>query len=305
MSQLSHIEGVLPVHKPVGYTSHDVVAKARRMLGIKRIGHTGTLDPAVSGVLPLCIGRATRIVEWIQDLPKTYEAVMRIGVSTTTEDSTGEVVDRVDEVNLTEEGIRSGCARFIGDIEQIPPMYSAVKHEGRRLYDLARQGLEVERKPRKASIYSIDIHGITWEEGHAFVRFAVTCSKGTYVRTLCVDIGRALGYPALMHSLIRTASGNITLDQCLTLEQIEELVAQRTLENRLIAVDTAVSHFPSAFLTPDWTSRAQNGLKLPSESGLWPTTESPVRVYSSDCNFIGMYRYDDSLSRWVPIKLFH
>lgn len=299
------LEGVLPVHKPAGLTSHDVVARVRRMLRIKRIGHTGTLDPDVSGVLPLCIGRATRVVEYIQELPKQYEAVLHIGEASKTEDRSGEITSRVDKVDLSEEHILQAMQRFIGEIEQVPPMYSAVKHEGQRLYDLARQGIEVERRARKATIYAIEVNGIEWMDEHPYVRFHVTCSKGTYIRTLCSGIGQALGYPALMHSLIRTASGPITLDRCLTLEQIQEKLDENTLLAAMIPVDTAIAHFPSAELAGDWTAKARNGLKLPDASGGWPDTDKLVRLYAQDGSFIGLYQRNADAGVWVPIKLFH
>ena len=203
------LEGILPVWKPAGFTSHDVVAKVRGILSIKRIGHTGTLDPQVTGVLPLCIGRATRMVEYIQELPKEYEAVLRIGLSTDTEDMTGTVLEEVSHVSLEEDQVREVLESFIGEIEQIPPMFSAVKIDGKRLYELAREGKEVERKSRKATIFELEILELNLDQKHPEIRFRAMCSKGTYIRTLCVDIGKALGYPAVMVSLIRTSTGNI------------------------------------------------------------------------------------------------
>lgn len=297
-------EGVLPVFKPAGITSHDVVGKVRRILGIRRIGHTGTLDPDVSGVLPLCIGRATRIVEWLQELPKTYEAVLHIGMATDTEDESGTVTARADEVKLDEDEIRAAMSRFVGTIEQVPPMYSALKHEGRRLYELAREGVLVERKPRRAVIYRIDIQDIEWRSGHPYVRFTVQCSKGTYVRTLCADIGKALGYPAVMHSLVRTESGGIALGQCLTLEAVAAKAEQGQLDPHVIPVDQALRHFPAARLQPEWTSRAHNGQKLPRHAGRWPETGGLVRLYDSEGRFVGIYRKQDEEACWVPVKLF-
>lgn len=203
------LEGILPVWKPAGFTSHDVVAKARGILGIKRIGHTGTLDPQVTGVLPLCIGRATRMVEYIQDLPKEYEAFLRIGLSTDTEDMTGTVLEEVSQVTLDEMKVREVLHSFVGEIEQVPPMFSAVKIDGKRLYELAREGKEVERKSRKVTIHKLEILHMDLHQKHPEIQFRVSCSKGTYIRTLCVDIGKALGYPAVMKSLIRTSTGSI------------------------------------------------------------------------------------------------
>jgi tRNA pseudouridine55 synthase len=299
------IEGVLPLNKPAGMTSHQAVARVRRLLGVRRIGHTGTLDPEVTGVLPLCIGRATRIVEWLQELPKEYEAVMHIGESTDTEDRTGRVTERVESVQLTEQQIRGGMARFVGTIKQVPPMYSAVKHQGKRLHELAREGVVVERKPREAVIHAITVHSIEWRDGHPYVRFTVVCSKGTYVRTLCADIGRSLGYPAVMDSLKRTASGPFRIGRCLSLEDIAARVQRGDIQEVLIPIDRALEHFPAAALRPEWSDRARSGQKLPGESGTWPRTEGPVRLYDADGAFIGIYRMHTGGRVWIPEKLFH
>lgn len=192
---MSELTGVLAVFKPAGYTSHDVVAKARRILGMKRIGHTGTLDPQVTGVLPLCLGRATRVVEYIQELPKEYVATLRLGMASDTEDLTGTITETVDEVKVTEEEVLAVLNSFKGVISQVPPMYSAVKVEGKRLYELAREGKTVERKSRDVEIYEIEMTDMVYSGNYPDITFRVLCSKGTYIRTLCVDIGRALECP--------------------------------------------------------------------------------------------------------------
>ena len=238
-------EGVLAVAKPAGMTSHDVVAKTRRILKMKRIGHTGTLDPEVTGVLPLCLGRATRVVEYMQELPKEYEATLRLGMSTDTEDLTGTITEQVDEVTVTPEQVEKVLETFLGTISQVPPMYSAVKVDGKRLYELAREGKTVERKSREVTIYEIEMKGFEWNGPFLDVSFRALCSKGTYIRTLCVDIGRALGLPATMVKLVRTMSAGITAADCLTFEQIEQLVQTGGLQDRLIKVDHAVRHLPA------------------------------------------------------------
>lgn len=299
------IEGVLPVLKPAGFTSHDVVAKLRKILKIKRIGHTGTLDPQVTGVLPLCIGKATRIVEYIQELPKEYEAELCIGYATDTEDFTGNVTDRVEHVSLTEEQIKSIILSFTGEIEQIPPMYSAVKFEGKRLYELAREGQEVTRQPRKVTIYNISIVHINLSEQYPKIKFRVTCSKGTYIRTLCVDIGRALGYPAVMSSLVRTSTGNITLDKCLTFDQIEAQFQEGTLSPAIIPVDQAIAHMPAYTIHATNVAKALNGRTLEC-SDLIPNDAHEnqlIRIYSDDQNFIGVFMNENH--RVTPIKIFH
>ena len=310
------LEGVLPVNKPVGYTSHDVVAKVRGITRIRRIGHTGTLDPQVTGVLPLCIGRATRIVEYLQELPKEYEAVLTVGYSTDTEDATGRVLEQVEQAALTEEAVREALAAFVGAIQQIPPMYSAVKIEGKRLYELARQGEEIERQPREVEIYQIDILEMDLTLAHPQIRFRVKCSKGTYIRTLCADIGRKLGYPAVMSHLVRTATGFIGLSQCLELEEIARLMGEGRLGEVMIAPDQAISHMPALTVGPLEAERALKGQTL----FLAAASESPVpaagllRLYApapampkpgESPAFLGIFRYDPARQLLKPEKVFN
>ena len=189
--------GIINVYKEAGYTSFDVVAKMRGILGIKKIGHTGTLDPDATGVLPVCIGKATKVCDLLTDKDKTYEAVMRLGVVTDTQDMTGQVLEE-HAVTVTEDAVRRAVGQFVGQIEQVPPMYSALKVGGQKLCNLARKGIEVERKPRPVTIYEIRIKNIALP----LVTMEVHCSKGTYIRTLCQDIGQALGCGGCMESLV-------------------------------------------------------------------------------------------------------
>jgi len=303
------LEGVLPVLKPQGMTSHDVVATARRLLGLRRIGHTGTLDPQVKGVLPLCLGRATRIAEYIQDLPKTYLATLHVGVATDTEDLSGTVVSRAGNVRLTEERVRHALCKFLGEIEQIPPMYSAVKVQGKKLYELARQGIVVERKPRKVTIYELEIEKMNLDLPVPEITFTVRCSKGTYIRTLCVDIGRALGYPAAMGELVRTSTGLISLDQCLELRQIEEAAANQTLDRYIIPTDRAVGHFPACIVPGRYAEAALNGRKVPvgANETLSAEENQLVRLYSDDGRFLGIFRLQrqGTSAFAAPVKVFH
>lgn len=212
------IHGILNVRKEKGFTSHDVVAKLRGMTRQKKIGHTGTLDPDAEGVLPVCLGKATRLCEMMTDKEKAYEAVMVLGKETDTQDLSGTVLDTSATGHLTEEEVQEAILSFVGIYDQIPPMYSAVKVGGKKLYELAREGKEIERKARRVEIRSIRILEMRLPE----VRFEVVCSKGTYIRTLCHDIGRKLGCRACMGDLLRTKSGNFTLDQSRTLSEIQE-----------------------------------------------------------------------------------
>jgi tRNA pseudouridine55 synthase len=300
------LEGVLPVLKPENFTSHDVVAKARRILGIKRIGHTGTLDPAVTGVLPLCIGRATRMVEYIQELPKEYEADLLIGLSTNTEDLTGVLLKEMDHVHLTEEDVKRAVQSFLGEIEQTPPMYSAVKVDGKRLYELAREGKEIERKSRKVTIEDIEILDMDLKAKHPLVRFRVKCSKGTYIRTLCVDIGKALGFPAVMKQLIRTSTGNIAIDQCLSFEQIERYQAEGTLENYLIPMDAAISHIPAIALSAVQAEQALQGKQIMLQpAALHKGSNALFRAYDPDNKFLGLFEWKEATQILIPVKVFH
>ena len=197
------MDGVIVIRKEKDFTSHDVVAKLRGILHMKKIGHTGTLDPDAEGVLPVALGKATRLVDMITDKEKTYEAVMRLGVVTDTQDMSGTVLSQASELHVTEEELRAAIESFVGDYMQVPPMYSALKVNGKKLYELAREGKTVERKPRPVHFYEIEILEINLP----LVRFCVTCSKGTYIRTLCHDIGEKLGCGAAMETLLRTKVG--------------------------------------------------------------------------------------------------
>lgn len=301
-------EGVLPVLKPAGFTSHDVVAKMRRILGMKRIGHTGTLDPQVTGVLPLCLGRTTRFVEYIQELPKAYEAELTIGYATDTEDWTGEIVEQTPpgQIAVTEEKVAEAFALFRGTIEQVPPMYSAVKVGGKKLYELAREGKTVERKSRQVDIYELEATSIVITEHFPRIGFRVVCSKGTYIRTLCVDIGKALGYPAVMTRLVRTRTGTVELARCMTLEEIERLHRSGELADRLIRADQLVTQFPVIELNETEAAHASQGklIRFAPRHGQWPDETKLVRAYGPTGDFIGLFRPDGDSGGWRPEKIF-
>ncbi|MHA6484352.1 tRNA pseudouridine(55) synthase TruB [Paenibacillus sp. strain BS8-2] len=301
------MDGILAVWKPAGWTSHDVVAKVRRLLKLKRIGHTGTLDPMVTGVLPLCLGRSTRVVEYVQERPKAYQAVLKLGIATDTEDMTGEVLASESVRPLTRQDIEGVLQTFLGEIEQVPPMFSAVKVDGKRLYELAREGKSVERKSRKVTIHRIDLGACELDMEQPEITFSVECSKGTYIRTLCVDIGKALGVPATMKSLIRTMSGGITAEHCLTLEQIEELQATGDLESRLVAAEQAISHIPKAIVTEEAALKALRGQKLSLRT---VTVHEPwlhgtlYRITDTNNSFLGIFQCDMEIFGLRPVKVF-
>ncbi len=213
--------GIVNINKPLGKTSHFAVAVIRRVTKIKKVGHTGTLDPLATGVLPVCIGReSTKLSDVIMQSRKQYRAVLRLGYTTTTQDSEGEVTD-TREVTCTKEDIYNAVKNFEGDIMQIPPMYSAIKINGQKLYNLARKGVEIEREPRKVTIYGIEITNIDMDAHE--VEMLIDCSKGTYIRTLCNDIGDKLGCGGYMKSLVRTKCGGFSIDTSITLEEFERL----------------------------------------------------------------------------------
>ncbi|GIO29954.1 MULTISPECIES: tRNA pseudouridine(55) synthase TruB [Paenibacillus] len=299
------LEGILAVHKPAGMTSHDVVAKTRRILKMKRIGHTGTLDPEVTGVLPLCLGRATRVVEYMQELPKEYEATLRLGMATDTEDLTGNVTAQVDRVNVTPEEAEKALKTFLGTISQVPPMYSAVKVDGKRLYELAREGKTVERKSREVTIYEIEMKGHEWHGPFLDISFRALCSKGTYIRTLCVDIGKALGLPATMVQLKRTMSAGISDSECLTLAEIERLMDEGRLQEHLIKVDHAIRHLPAHTVSDEKAAAALQGQRL-SGRAVTPEVRSPgcIRLYDGAGAFLGIFEKQEESGAISPVKVF-
>jgi tRNA pseudouridine55 synthase len=260
------VEGILPLYKPAGMTSHDCVFRLRKILKTKKVGHTGTLDPDVTGVLPICIGKATKVAEYITDAGKSYEGEVTIGFSTTTEDASGEIVE-VKKVPsaIKRDEIERILESLTGEIEQTPPMFSAVKVGGKRLYEYARKGIEVERPTRVVTIHSItllDDRDIFSGEDTISFRFRVSCSKGTYIRTLAVMIGEMLGYPAHMSSLTRVQSAAFNLEDCLTFEQVEKFMEEGSVETILRPLELAISHLPKYVINDKVAEKVKNGALL-------------------------------------------
>ncbi|MGZ4122376.1 MAG: tRNA pseudouridine(55) synthase TruB [Tumebacillaceae bacterium] len=285
------MNGILVVNKAPGMTSQQVVGRARRLLGIKKIGHTGTLDPDVTGVLPLCVGPATRVAEYLLDQSKAYRGEVTFGFSTNTQDASGEVLAEVEQVSLTESQVREALARFVGPILQRPPAFSAIKIAGQRAYDLARKGEEVEIPPREVTIYKLEIVDMELDLPRPKVRFDVECSKGTYVRTLCHDLGAQLGVPAHMSHLVRTRSGPFTLEQAMTLEQIEAYVADGSIQQRLLPMQTALPHMPAHTLPEVLERRVDNGRELTIKRVI-PGAEvgDLVRIENRTGQLLALYR---------------
>lgn len=269
--------GVLIIDKPQGWTSMDVCAKLRGIFHEKRVGHAGTLDPMATGVLPVFLGRATRAVEFAAEGAKEYHAVLRLGIITDTQDTTGTVLEER-PVTVTAADVEAVLPRFRGNIQQIPPMYSAIKVDGKKLYDLARKGREVERRPRPVTIHALELGEQLSDTGF---RLRVECSKGTYIRTLCHDIGQALGCGAAMAELRRTRAAGYTLDQAVTLEQVQGAEDPASL---LAPVESCFAHLPALTLTAAQAKCVRNGLAFtfPRE-GEW-------RVYGPDGGFLAVCR---------------
>ena len=286
--------GIVNVLKPPGMTSHDVVAFLRRLLGIKRIGHAGTLDPAAAGVLPVFVGAATRFIEYTAAADKSYRVEMEFGYATDTGDITGEIIDRHDGPLPLVAQILAVLPTFIGRQEQIPPMYSAIKFKGKKLYELARQGITVDRQPRIINITDIKAIKVTPTK----LLFDVTCSKGTYIRTLCTDIGNKVGCPAVMSFLIRTRVGPFFLHDSLTLEELA------VLKNKALKrVDTALEHLPALNLTTNQSQQLLNGQAVTLKPAL-AMSDSLVRLYNSNHNFIGIGRIAPaSGNKIIPVKI--
>ena len=294
------MDGVIVIRKEKGFTSHDVVAKLRGILHMKKIGHTGTLDPDAEGVLPVALGKATRLVDMITDKEKTYEAEMRLGVVTDTQDMSGNVLSQASELNVTEEELRTVIESFVGDYMQIPPMYSALKVNGKKLYELAREGKTVERKPRPVHFYEIEILEIELP----LVRFRVTCSKGTYIRTLCHDIGEKLGCGAAMETLLRTKVGRFTLDEAITLAQTEEAVKNGEIESKVLGIEEILAEYPRVCCTKEGDRLLANGNPLVQALVATEEKDGWIRMCNSEGNFAGVYQWDEKRDRYFPVKMF-
>ncbi len=296
----------MPLWKPKGMTSHDCVFKLRKILRMKKVGHTGTLDPDVTGVLPICLGRATKVAEYITDAGKSYEGEVTIGYSTTTEDSSGDKVEeKVVTGTITREQVVEVLHSLTGVIKQTPPMYSAVKVNGKRLYEYARQGIEVERPTREVTIYKIELLD-EWESlsgEQVSFRFRVNCSKGTYIRTLAVMIGEKLGYPAHMSDLSRTRSATMTLADCLTFEQIEEAQSNGVLEQKLRPIEDALVYLPKYEINDTLAMRVRNGSVLEAPPHLLQA-EGPIAVFSEEGEALAIYIHHPSKEGMIkPSKI--
>ena len=298
------IHGVLNIKKEKGFTSHDVVAKLRGIVGQKKIGHTGTLDPDATGVLPVCLGKATKLCDMLTDKDKTYETVMLLGKVTDTQDISGQVLEEKETSDLTEAEVIACIEDFVGDCMQVPPMYSALKVNGKKLYELARQGIEVERKARPIVIHSIHIIELDLPR----VRMEVSCSKGTYIRTLCHDIGQQLGCGACMEELTRTKVSRFELADSYTLDEVRALKEEGKLEGILVPIDEMFDKYDVVTLKKEFAAFAYNGnMFMPKHliERISFADGKKVRVYDEERHFIAIYTYDEQKHMFKNVKMFY
>lgn len=297
------VDGIINIYKEKGYTSFDIVAILRKKLKIKKIGHTGTLDPQAEGVLPVCIGKATKAVDYLVNKQKTYKAAMKLGIKTDTQDHTGNIIE-VSEAKHTNDEILKVINSFIGAYNQIPPMFSALKVNGKRLYELAREGKTIERKPRNIMIY--DIKDIKIEDDIVFLR--VICSKGTYIRTLCHDIGEKLGCGAHMISLIREKTGNFDIQNSLKIDEIDKLIKDDRIKEKIIHVEQVFIEFPKVYVKSAFNKPLYNGNKLEEDFLIDTNLELNLkyRVYDENNSFIGLYicNISNEIKFLKPVTLF-
>ncbi|MEI3522561.1 MAG: tRNA pseudouridine(55) synthase TruB [Anaerosacchariphilus sp.] len=303
------MNGVINVYKEAGFTSHDVVAKLRGIVKQKKIGHTGTLDPDAEGVLPVCLGNATKLCGLLTEKEKTYRAVLLLGQTTDTQDTSGRVLTEA-PVTATGEQVREAIMSFLGDYDQVPPMYSALKVNGKKLYELAREGKEVERQARRVRILDMEIHEIRLPE----VTFTVTCSSGTYIRTLCQDIGEKLGCGGCMKSLLRTKVDRFELADSHKLSELETMMHEGRIGEVLLPVDDVFAACPAVRIRQESDRLIQNGNPFGKEDIAETTGErlpegtelecNCVRVYNSEGDFRGLYRREQGGRRYKPEKMF-
>ena len=295
--------GIINVYKEKGYTSFDVVARMRGICGQKKIGHTGTLDPDAEGVLPVCLGKATKVCDMLTDSDKVYRAVMQLGVETDTQDMTGTILKEADTTGLAEQYVMGAVMQFEGEIFQVPPMYSALKVNGKKLCDLARVGVTVERKARPVTIYKIFVENIELP----YVTMTVSCSKGTYIRTLCHDIGAKLGCGAAMKSLVRLQAAGYRIEDAYKLDALQKFSESGTLKDAVTPIERVFEVYPVLTAKPEFDIMLKNGNKMALQQFqemIKPELEMKVRVRMSDGRFAAVYEYREDLGLFRPLKMF-
>ncbi len=299
--------GIINIYKEAGYTSHDVVARLRGILGQKKIGHTGTLDPDATGVLPVCLGVGTKLCDMLTDKDKEYVAELYLGMTTDTQDMSGKVISEsdkpIDKTVLEDEKITGIIQSFQGTYDQIPPMYSALKINGKKLYELARQGREVERKARSVNIEEIEI----LEMKQPVIKFRVVCSKGTYIRTLCDDIGKRAGCGGAMKSLVRTRVGRFAIQDALMLDEVEKLVHEGRIEDHIVSPDEMFTEYAVVKVMPEFKRLLENGNGLLTNMVYITDCLNDgenLRVYDESDHFYGIYRFESRTKQLLPVRMF-
>ena len=293
------MDGLINIYKEKGFTSHDVVAKMRGILRMKKIGHTGTLDPDATGVLPVCVGKGTRLCSLLENHDKTYRAVLLLGMETDTQDVTGQILAEK-PVCVTEEQVLEVLPAFWGKIMQIPPMYSALKVNGKKLYEYAREGKVIEREARPVEIYELTVEKIDLPR----ITMTVSCSKGTYIRTLCHDIGQALGCGGCMESLVRTRVGDFHLEQAITLKELEAKRDAGELDSCLVTVEQIFAGLPAVTTRKPYDVLIHNGNRVLGNMLETVPQEKQVRMYDSSGLFTGIYEWDPMKKDYKPLKMF-
>ncbi len=298
------MDGIINIYKEKGFTSHDVVAKLRGILKQKKIGHTGTLDPDAEGVLPVCLGKATKLCDLLTDKDKCYEAVLKLGITTDTQDMTGTILSST-EVNFDEEAIRNVIFSFQGEYDQIPPMYSALKVNGKKLYELARQGKEIERQPRRITIHKIDILDMNSTENE--VRMSVECSKGTYIRTLCYDIGEKLEVGGTMKALLRTKVERFYLADSIRLSEVEQKVKEGTILDSVTTIEEMFPNYGTFYVATENERLLNNGNEISVLDGRMEDLyheASIFKMYDASHTFKGLYQITENRKCLKPYKMF-
>lgn len=297
------MNGIINIDKPWGKTSFSMVALVKRLSGERRVGHAGTLDPTATGVLPVCLGQGTRVIEFLIDAVKTYQAQIELGITTDTYDASGNIIQQQDPSWVSQEQLESELASLGNVTGQTPPMYSAVKHQGKRLYQLARAGIEVERKSRPAKIYDLKL--TDWQPPIATIE--VVCGKGTYIRSLAHDLGQALGCGGSLNNLVRLRCGPFDIEDAVSVPQLEDTFRYGYWQRLVYPIDTVLLHWTAVVVSEDAERAIKNGRPLVLENGegsALPPSANPCRAYTPDGRFLSVLRFNPESREWQPEKVF-
>ena len=297
------MDGILNINKPWGNTSFSIVAMVKRLSGERRVGHAGTLDPTATGVLPVCIGQGTRVVEFLVDSTKAYRAQIELGVATDTYDSSGKITYKKDPSGISQKQLEANLTSFCGSIQQTPPMYSAIKHHGKPLYQLARAGIKIEPRRRLTKIYRLEL--IDWQPPVATIE--IECGKGTYIRSLAHDLGQALGCGANLKSLVRLRCSLFDIRDSVSIPQLEDAFHYGYWHHFIYPVDVVLSHWMAMVVNDDTGQAIRNGRPLVLDDNNSPdrqSSENRCRVYTHDGRFLGVMRFNSEGGKWQPEKVF-